>query len=336
MFRHRAAWMLCVCLLAATAPRRGVHAQQGPQDLPRERRFDPAAMRSRLVVPVTDVKRFASAVTDAHSHAYAKDAAAIAEWVRLKDDVGVRTSFVLTGATGDTFRELSARYAQAHPGRFVMFAGFEKTGIEDAGYADRLRRQVRADAAAGARGFGELTDKGLGFVREGERRYFIDDRRFDPLWDEAGKLGLPVFVHIAEPAAFSAWRSTACMRGLRVMMSLKVSVPEWLRLILWISLSSALVASALRRLTSSRSAPTGLTTKSVAPARIADTTLSMPPCAVCTITGVVSPASRMRPSTPRPSRSGITRSSTTASIVAASGPVSSAAAASPPSATSTS
>jgi predicted TIM-barrel fold metal-dependent hydrolase len=83
-----------------------------------------------------------------------------------------------------------------------MFAGFEKTGLEAPDYADRLRRQVRADAAAGARGFGELTDKGLGFVREGERRYFIDDPRFDPLWDEAGKLGLPVFVHIAEPPAF--------------------------------------------------------------------------------------------------------------------------------------
>ena len=35
---------------------------------------------------------------------------------------------------------------------------------------------------------------------------------------------------IAEPAAFSACRSTACMRGLRVTMSLKVSVPERLRL----------------------------------------------------------------------------------------------------------
>jgi predicted TIM-barrel fold metal-dependent hydrolase len=39
-------------------------------------------------------------------------------------------------------------------------------------------------------------------VREGETPYFIDDVPFDPLWDEAGKLGVPVFVHIAEPAAF--------------------------------------------------------------------------------------------------------------------------------------
>ena len=54
-----------------------------------------------------------------------------------------------------------------------------------------------------------------------------------------------------------------------------------------LALRARLVASALRSETCSRSAPTGLTTKSVAPARIAETTLSMPPCAVCTITGIV-------------------------------------------------
>ena len=94
---------------------------------------------------------------------------------------------------------------------------------------------------------------------------------------------------IAELAAFSAVRSTACMRALRVMMSLKPSVPARLRLMRASSPCSALAASALRSETCSRSAPTGLTTKSVAPARIAETTLSMPPWAVCTMTGMVRP-----------------------------------------------
>ena len=49
------------------------------------------------------------------------------------------------------------------------------------------------------------------------------------------------------------------------------------------------MASALRSDTASRSAPTGLTTKSMAPARMAVTTLSMPPWAVCTITGTARP-----------------------------------------------
>ncbi len=122
-----------------------------------------------------------------------------------------------------------------------------------------------------------------------------------------------------DAAAFSAVRSTPRMRALRVMMSLKVSVPARLRLMRASSLSSARVASALRSDTCSRSAPTGLTTKSAAPARIALTTLSIPPCAVCTMTGMLRPASRIRASTPMPSRSGMTRSRMTASMVAPSG-----------------
>jgi predicted TIM-barrel fold metal-dependent hydrolase len=83
-----------------------------------------------------------------------------------------------------------------------MFAGFDREGVEAADYGERLRRRLREDVAAGAAGLGELTDKGRGLVRADDHPYFIDDSRFDPLWDEAGVLGVPVFVHIAEPAAF--------------------------------------------------------------------------------------------------------------------------------------
>ena len=63
-----------------------------------------------------------------------------------------------------------------------------------------------------------------------------------------------------------------------------------------------------------RSAPTGFTTKSVAPARIAEITVSIEPCAVCTMTGLSMARSRICASTPMPSRSGITRSRITTSI----------------------
>ena len=200
----------------------------GPQDQPPNDRFNPGQLRSTLVVPETRVERFRHPVIDAHSHAYAETPSAIAAWVGLMDRVGVKTSFILSGATGPALRDLSAKYAGAHPGRFVMFAGFDRERVDAADYGDRLRRRLRADVAAGAAGLGELTDKGLGLVRADEPRataaseagltpaqraggtggaplappVYIDDSRFDPLWDEAGALGVPVFVHIAEPAAF--------------------------------------------------------------------------------------------------------------------------------------
>ena len=176
--------------------------ETGPEDVPADNRFDPGLLKSTLVVPRTRVERFRMPVVDAHSHAYAATPEAIANWVKLLDQVDVRTTFILTGETGAPFRELVKKYSAAHPGRFRMFAGFDKDAVAAPDSGDRLRRGLREDVAAGAAGLGELSDKGLGLVRLGDTPYFIDDPRFDPLWDEAGKLGVPVFVHIAEPAAF--------------------------------------------------------------------------------------------------------------------------------------
>jgi predicted TIM-barrel fold metal-dependent hydrolase len=176
--------------------------EQGPEDVPSDNRFDPGLMTSTLVVPRTRVERFRMPVVDVHSHAYAETPEAITQWVKLLEQVNVRTSFILTGQTGAAFRDLVKQYAGAYPGRFVMFAGFDRSGVASPDYGERLRRGLREDVEAGAAGLGELSDKGLGLVRVGDTPYFIDDVRFDPLWEEAGKLGVPVFVHIAEPAAF--------------------------------------------------------------------------------------------------------------------------------------
>lgn len=174
----------------------------GPQDVPPGDLFNTADLSSTLVVPRSRVERFRFPAIDVHSHAYAKTTEDIAAWVKLKDAVGVETTYILTGETGAAFKARFAQYEGAYPGRFKMFAGFLQEGVDAPDYGERLRARVREDVAAGAAGLGELTDKGLGFVRVGDRAYFIDDPRFDPLWDEAGRLGIPVFVHIAEPAAF--------------------------------------------------------------------------------------------------------------------------------------
>ncbi|HEY1249598.1 MAG TPA: amidohydrolase family protein [Thermoanaerobaculia bacterium] len=179
---------------------------QGPEDLPAGDCFSPGKTESRLVVPRTKIERFAMPVVDTHSHVYAETPPQIAEWVALMDRIGVRESLILTGETGAKFREITQRYAGKYPGRFAMGAGMVQEGVDapDSIYGERLRRGVRDAVAAGAVALGELTDKGRGLVNspKGERAYFIDDPRFDPLWDEAGKAGIPVFVHIAEPAAF--------------------------------------------------------------------------------------------------------------------------------------
>jgi uncharacterized protein len=178
-------------------------AEVGPEDVPTDNRFDTARMNSTLVVPRTQVTRFKYPVIDAHSHdVYTTTSAEVVAWVRLQAEVGVEQSFIFTGKSGADFRAAAVRYAGAFPGRFLMFSGFPTDGIDTPEYGGLLRARLREDVRAGALGLGELTDKGLGLARVGDRIYYIDDERFDALWDEAGKLRVPVFVHIAEPAAF--------------------------------------------------------------------------------------------------------------------------------------
>jgi uncharacterized protein len=178
-------------------------AEVGPEDVPADNRFDTSRMISSLVVPQSHLTRFRYQAIDAHSHdSYAQTAPQVAAWVALQRKVGVAQSFIFTGKSGEEFRSAVARYALAYPGRFLMFCGISADGIDGTDYGVRLRERLRADVQAGALGLGELTDKGLGLVRVGDKAYYIDDARFDPLWEEAGKLRLPVFVHIAEPAPF--------------------------------------------------------------------------------------------------------------------------------------
>ena len=115
-------------------------------------------------------------------------------------------------------------------------------------------------------------------------------------------------IGICDAAARLPRPITRSIAGLLVTMSAKVSVPAALRFRRAISPSSAPSLRAFSIDTWSRSIETGLTTKSTAPARIALTTVSMPPWAVWTITGSARSASRSRASTAMPSSSGITRS----------------------------
>src|SRR6266446_10687817 len=163
--------LLGVGIVLASCAAASAQPIPGPQDQPPNDRFDPGQLRSTLVVPETRVERFRFPVIDAHSHAYAETPEAVAAWVALMDRVGVETSFILSGASGPALRKLTATYAAAHPGRFVMFAGFDKEGVDAADYGERLRRRLRDDVAAGAAGLGELTDKGLGLVRADDHAY---------------------------------------------------------------------------------------------------------------------------------------------------------------------
>ena len=161
--------------------------------------------KSSLVLPRTEIPRARYAAIDVHAHPYARTPEEVAKWVRTMDEVGVEKTVVLTGAVGDRFDELVELYLKPHPDRFVLYAGVLLEDVDAPDFPRRAAAELERCYRKGARGLGELSDKGSGFNRESapEKRLHPDDPRLDLFWDRAAELNLPANVHMADHP--SAW-----------------------------------------------------------------------------------------------------------------------------------
>jgi predicted TIM-barrel fold metal-dependent hydrolase len=86
--------------------------------------------------------------------------------------------------------------------RVRVFTGIDFRNVGP-GWAQKAIAQLRADAAAGATGIGEVSKQlGLAFKKQDGTRLRIDDPDLDPVWQECARLGLPVMIHTADPQEF--------------------------------------------------------------------------------------------------------------------------------------
>ena len=156
--------------------------------------------RSIYKIPVTQIAKAKFAIIDMHSHPYAKTAAEIDEWVRTMDEVGVERTIILTMATGAEFNEIYRKYAK-HPERFEMWCGFDFSGYDKPGFGPAAAKELERCRKVGARGVGEIHDKGKGLRsgKSGAAGMHPDDARMDALWEKCGELGMPVSLHVADP-----------------------------------------------------------------------------------------------------------------------------------------
>jgi hypothetical protein len=117
-------------------------------------------------IPVTEVGKARYPVIDMHSHPYAKTPEQIDEWVRNMDEVGVEKTIILTMTTGATFDDIQRKYGK-YPDRFEMWCGFDFTGYDKPGFGPGAIKELERCRETGARGVGEIHDKGKG-LRSGK------------------------------------------------------------------------------------------------------------------------------------------------------------------------
>jgi predicted TIM-barrel fold metal-dependent hydrolase len=174
--------------------------------------------KSMLHVAETKVARSRFPAIDVHTHlSWAthgdggvsrgeemKFLATPADLVPVMDRKNVRMMVNLTGGTGAGLVESIRRFEGAHPGRFATLTEPSYGSFKEPRYPQIQADAIQSAKQAGARGLKILKTLGL-FLREDLTTgplVKIDDKRFDPMWDACGSLGMPVWIHVSDPEAF--------------------------------------------------------------------------------------------------------------------------------------
>jgi predicted TIM-barrel fold metal-dependent hydrolase len=165
--------------------------------------WDPTPM---VLLKGHDIRRAKFYVIDVHNHV--DDATGIgdrlppSEVVKTMDQANVKTVVILTGMWGQKLQAVLDQMAKPYPGRFMVFAQMDWSRIDDPEFSAKMVAQLDDAVRRGARGLKVLKNWGLGVRDKNGKLVPIDDPRMDPVWEECGRLGIPVAIHTADPDAF--------------------------------------------------------------------------------------------------------------------------------------
>ncbi len=197
-----------------------VGCKQAAPALPRKEVLDLPDFqpRSMLHVPETRVPKARFPVIDIHTHlsysAKSKNGVALgeelswlaepAELLPAMDHKNLRMLVNLTGRVGAGLKASVAKYDRAHPGRFLTFTEPWYDRAAEPEYAKFQGEELARAHTDGARGLKVVKTIGL-YLREritDGPLVKVDDPRFDPMWEAAGALKMPVAIHTSDPEAF--------------------------------------------------------------------------------------------------------------------------------------
>jgi uncharacterized protein len=164
--------------------------------------FEEYEPKSTLVVPETIVTGARFPFIDVHSHQRFTSPDSVERLVRDMDAMNMAVMVNLSGGTGESLRQGIANLQGRYRDRFVVFANLDFSGIDDPNYGQRAAARLEEDIRNGAQGLKIFKNLGLTLRDGAGRRIAVDDRRFDPVWEACGRLGIPVLIHTGEPQAF--------------------------------------------------------------------------------------------------------------------------------------
>ncbi|HEY8163966.1 MAG TPA: amidohydrolase family protein [Gemmatimonadaceae bacterium] len=162
--------------------------------------------QSTLVTPSHVVQKAKYPAIDFHGHPQGRitSDSGLAHLGAALDSINVRLMIAADNLSGERLRAAvtAIRASRQMKDRVRVLAGVDFRNVGP-GWVEKAIQQLEADIAAGAVGIGEIPKSlGLSIKKPDGSRLRIDDPELDPIWDAAARLGIPVFIHTADPQEF--------------------------------------------------------------------------------------------------------------------------------------
>ncbi|MEO0873950.1 MAG: amidohydrolase family protein, partial [Bacteroidota bacterium] len=162
--------------------------------------YDPP---STLVVPETPTDHAKFPFIDVHSHHWRMATQDLDLLIQQMDSLNMGIVVNLSGRGGAALKEIMDNVnASGHQDRIVCFTNIEFRSIDEEDWLESTLAQLEYDVSIGARGLKIFKSQGMRHTDKAGNRIKINDPRLDPVWAKCGELGIPVFIHSADPKPF--------------------------------------------------------------------------------------------------------------------------------------
>ncbi len=211
LIRVQSVALFLLLLLAGQAVAQSLDGREGRNLLLENFRPQPA-----LKVPEHRLTKAKFPVIDVHTHFRIKLKGGEKEldaFVKTMDENNIALCVSLDGQLGEKLDEHANFLWTKYPNRFAIFANLDWQGAgkgddpatwdcQRPDFARRMARELTLAKEKGACGLKIFKQFGLEYKNSDGSLLKIDDPRWDDIWHVCGELGLPVLIHVADPAAF--------------------------------------------------------------------------------------------------------------------------------------
>jgi predicted TIM-barrel fold metal-dependent hydrolase len=151
--------------------------------------------KSQLKTPQPTVEAAKFPAVDVHCHwSLDEDPAAMLEAMDRRN-----LSHAVNLSGGNTIEEIRQMRERFDDERFLILCNLDYSKLGDDAFYEKYLKDAKAAGAAGLKIWKNL---GLTLKDADGERVAVDDPRLDVVWRTCGELGMPVLIHVADPAAF--------------------------------------------------------------------------------------------------------------------------------------